>query len=218
MLDTLLADPRLAIEALSGTSAGAINAVALADGWSRGLARKGDRHSASEAARQGLAGLWEDIGHWGALGAMQARFAQTLWGSPFAAQWAHANMWAQALNGLFSPYQTNPLRRSNRPDDEQEILDRMNELKFNASLLAQMRGIDRINRLLADGALVGGGCKPVRLHRIDGGPALLAYSAASKTDPDPGLRGRRGRLPLKLPRSRSARPTTAGPARTDRCR
>jgi NTE family protein len=83
--------------------------------------------------------------------------------------------------------QINPLRRDGMPDTAPEILDRMNELTFNASLLTQMRGIDRINRLIADGALAPGHCKPVRLHRIDGGAPLLAYTAASKTDPDPGL-------------------------------
>ena len=54
-------------------------------------------------------------------------------------------------------------------------------------LLAQMRGIDKINRLIDDGALAPGHCKAVRLHRIDGGPALLAYTASSKTRTDPGL-------------------------------
>jgi NTE family protein len=33
-----------------------------------------------------------------------------------------------------------------------EILDRINELTFNASLLTQMRAIDFVNRLLAEGA------------------------------------------------------------------
>ena len=36
VLDALLEDGRLAIEAITGTSAGAMNAVILADGWDRG--------------------------------------------------------------------------------------------------------------------------------------------------------------------------------------
>jgi len=83
--------------------------------------------------------------------------------------------------------QINPLRRDGLPDTATGILDRMNELTFNASLLAQMRGIDRINRLIEDGALMPGHCKAVRLHRIDGGAAMLAYAASSKTRTDPGL-------------------------------
>ncbi|HBN6228150.1 TPA: patatin-like phospholipase family protein, partial [Clostridioides difficile] len=35
VLDRILEDGRLTIEGISGTSAGAMNAVALADGWSR---------------------------------------------------------------------------------------------------------------------------------------------------------------------------------------
>ncbi len=36
MLDLLLEDGRLSFEAISGTSAGAMNAVVLADGWLKG--------------------------------------------------------------------------------------------------------------------------------------------------------------------------------------
>ena len=40
VLDRLLEDGRLDILAISGTSAGAMNAVALADGWVRGGRRR----------------------------------------------------------------------------------------------------------------------------------------------------------------------------------
>jgi NTE family protein len=52
-------------------------------------------------------------------------------------------------------------------------MDRVNELTFNASLLTQMRTIDFINRLLADGRLQEARrYKSLLLHRIDGGEAL----------------------------------------------
>ena len=35
VLDSLLADERLALDGISGASAGAVNAVALAHGWAR---------------------------------------------------------------------------------------------------------------------------------------------------------------------------------------
>jgi len=287
VLDALLADARLAIEALSGTSAGAVNAVALASGWAAGL--PGGPAAARAAARDRLAEVWTEIGRWGSLGAWQAAWSRLLWGGASGGQWAHTQPWIRAIDGWLSPYQTNPLdlnplrdllrrridftalrrpgvprvfvsathvatgkaaifsgtalgveavaasaclptlfqavvidgqaywdggyavnpalspliahcgdpdlvvvqinplRRDARADTADEILDRMNELTFNASLLAQMRAIDRINRLLAEGSLVGSACKPVRLHRIDGGAPLLAFTAASKTNPDPGL-------------------------------
>src|SRR6476660_8637165 len=50
VLDHLLGDGRLAIEGISGTSAGAVNAVMLADGLRRGGA---------EEARKRLADFWK---------------------------------------------------------------------------------------------------------------------------------------------------------------
>jgi NTE family protein len=55
VLDRLLADPRLVIEYISGTSAGAMNAVVLADGMHRGGA---------EGARRSLAKFWRAGGGW----------------------------------------------------------------------------------------------------------------------------------------------------------
>jgi len=49
--------------------------------------------------------------------------------------------------------QINPLTREHTPRSSAEILDRINELTFNASLLTQMRAIDFVNELLADGAV-----------------------------------------------------------------
>ena len=80
--------------------------------------------------------------------------------------------------------QINPLRRDNAPITPGDILDRVNELTFNASLLSQMRSIDFINRLLADGRLQAGTYKHVRLHRIDGGAALEKLPASSKLSTD----------------------------------
>ena len=84
--------------------------------------------------------------------------------------------------------QLNPLSRDHLPHNPQEIAERVGEIGFNASLLQQMRSIDFINRLLARGALVEGeGYKSVRLHRIDGGPAMEKMSAASKLSTDPAM-------------------------------
>ncbi|HSV45811.1 MAG TPA: patatin-like phospholipase family protein, partial [Ramlibacter sp.] len=65
-----------------------------------------------------------------------------------------------------------------------DILDRVNELTFNASLLTQMRAIEFVNQLLAEGALAGDRCRRILLHRIDGGPAMAPYPASSKSSTD----------------------------------
>ncbi|WP_431094470.1 patatin-like phospholipase family protein [Polaromonas aquatica] len=81
--------------------------------------------------------------------------------------------------------QINPLRRANIPRTSHDIADRVNELTFNASLLSQMRTIDFINRLLADGRLQEGEkYKSLLLHRIDGGEALENLPSSSKMSAD----------------------------------
>lgn len=80
--------------------------------------------------------------------------------------------------------QINPIERMAAPTSGEGILDRINELTFNASLLAQMRSIDFVNRLIDKGYLPPERYRTVRLHRIDGGEALEAYPASSKSAAD----------------------------------
>jgi NTE family protein len=80
--------------------------------------------------------------------------------------------------------QINPLERSAAPTDAAEIMDRISELTFNASLLSQMRAIDFVNRMLERGNLDANRYRKVLLHRIDGGEALEAYPASSKASAD----------------------------------
>lgn len=82
VLDRLLEEPRLRIEAISGTSAGAMNAAALASGWVKG-GRAG--------ARETLSSFWEAVG--------SHRITS---GSGASAQLMID------LSRLFSPYQLNP--------------------------------------------------------------------------------------------------------------
>jgi len=53
VLDALLEEPSIAFDGLSGSSAGAMNAVVFADGWLKG---------GRDGARQGLADFWTGIG------------------------------------------------------------------------------------------------------------------------------------------------------------
>lgn len=52
VLDRILEDPRLAIDGISGTSAGAMNAVVLADGYSK---------NGAEGARKALEAFWQAV-------------------------------------------------------------------------------------------------------------------------------------------------------------
>jgi NTE family protein len=279
VLDALLEDGRIGFEGLSGASAGAVNAAALASGWATAAAAGKDRR---QGAREQLASLWRRIGALGSVGALQQQFVRMLWGGfgqGIAQGWAgwrglpspyqsnpldlnplrdlleeqidfhaiarqqelkvfvaatHVNTGKAVLftgqqldaravlasaclpmlfraveiegedywdggysaNPALSPLisecrtadlmlvQINPLQRQRAPRTTPEILDRVNELTFNASLLTQMRAIDFVNRLLADGAISHERCKVVRVHRIAGGNALESLPASSRSSAD----------------------------------
>ena len=80
--------------------------------------------------------------------------------------------------------QINPIDHDRLPDDAQEIMERVNEVTFNAGLLAELRASDCLRRLLAEGKLDNRRYKNVLMHRIDGGAVLAPMGAASKMRTD----------------------------------
>ena len=283
VLDALLEDGHWHFDGVSGTSAGAMNAVALAHGFAKAAHEHKDPHEAHVAgcqlARETLSRLWEGVGTMGSF----------MWGSRLSA----ANPMMGLMRQWLSPYQTNPLDinplrrllerevdfdllctsrraitaaggpkvfvcatnvRTGRgeifsgpklsadavmasaclpllfkaveidgqhywdggysgnpalhpliyqtetsdillvqinpiehlelPHSGAEIMERMNEVTFNASLLAEMRAIEFVRRLLAEGKLDPRRYKNVRMHRIDGGSLLAPFGADSKMRAD----------------------------------
>ncbi len=278
VLDALLEDGGLDFEGVSGTSAGAMNAVALAHGYAQAARDHSDPREARQAgavlARATLARLWEGVGAMGSLNwgaplaqAMPALQLMTQWLSPAQANpldinplrrllerevdfellcaarvgvpqvfvcatnvrtgrgeifsgkrlSADAVMASACLPMLFKAveidgesywdggfsgnpalypliYQTgcsdvllvqiNPIEHLGVPGTVPEIMDRMNEVTFNASLLAELRAIEFVRRLLAEGKLDPRRYKDVRMHRIDGGSVLAGLGFASKARAD----------------------------------
>ena len=80
--------------------------------------------------------------------------------------------------------QINPVQQATLPSTAAEIAERVNEVTFNASLLGELRAIDFVRRLLAEGKLDPQRYKNVLLHRIDGGAALSELGATSKARSD----------------------------------
>jgi NTE family protein len=258
VLDQLLADGRIEIEAISGTSAGAMNAVMLADGLDRG---------GPEEGRKRLAEFWRAVSVDGHLPDLQRAVVERLF--PFVSREA---IWLGPLSRFLSPYDLNPLNinplkelierfvdfdalrrtpglelfisatnvhngevrifrreeltaemvmasaclpllfraveidgvpywdggysgnpalvpflrrtetedvlivqinpreRRKTPTRTREILSRMNEINFNASLLSELRAVDFVNRLIDEGRLPRGTRKGefrrLKLHRI----------------------------------------------------
>jgi len=85
--------------------------------------------------------------------------------------------------------QINPSLRDELPTRADAILDRINEVTFNASLIKEMRSIALLQQLIADEGRPGhqyrnplfARVEALRVHRVDGGAALAALGAASKT-------------------------------------
>ena len=81
--------------------------------------------------------------------------------------------------------QINPIEAPYQPGaSAQEVMERVNEITFNSSLLAEMRAIDFVTRLLAEGRVDPARYRAVLLHRVDGGAALAEFGAASKARAD----------------------------------
>ncbi|WP_439955507.1 hypothetical protein, partial [Klebsiella pneumoniae] len=49
--------------------------------------------------------------------------------------------------------QINPVQRETTPRTSGEIVNRLNEITFNSALIAEMRTMDFVNRLIDDGQL-----------------------------------------------------------------
>lgn len=79
----------------------------------------------------------------------------------------------------------NPLRREEPPRRTAEIMDRLNEISFNASLTAELRAIAFVNRLLEEDQLseeARARYRPIFIHAIQADRWLDDLSLASKFD------------------------------------
>ena len=76
--------------------------------------------------------------------------------------------------------QINPQHRIGTPHSSQEILDRLNEITFNASLVREIEAIQFVNWHLRSGELKHAGYREIFMHRIGGGAIAESWSAASK--------------------------------------
>ncbi len=275
VLDYLLEDGRTTIEGISGTSAGAMNAVVLLDGWVRGgrdgareqlerfwrgVSRGGGVSGPPQSVLDAMLSFWHVpqvtttgifnlINHFTSpydinplninplkdlldrlvdfdrvhactdislyISATNVRTgkikvfegtdicsdavmasaclpmlfqAVDIDGEPY---WDGGYMGNPALFPFFDPetasrdillVQINPIVRDEVPTSPHEIMERVSEITFNASLLREFRAIEFVNRLVDDKRLGGTKYKQTRMHRIDADAELRQYSAATKFD------------------------------------
>lgn len=83
--------------------------------------------------------------------------------------------------------QINPLVHEGIPTTAAEIADRVNEITFNASLVAEMRAIAFVQKLLGQKKLAPTHYKRLRLHRVADAEGLAPFDASSKLNTDPRL-------------------------------
>ena len=272
VLDRLLEDGRIIIESISGTSAGAMNAVVLADG----LVRAG-----RDGARQALKDFWRAVSNSAAISPIQRSVWDILCG-----QWSldasPGYLYFDVLSRIASPYelnplnlnplrdlltgqvdfdrvkhcneiklfvsatqvrtgrvkvfendgisadtvmasaciptifkaveidgeaywdgafmgnpvlfpfiyrcesldilivQINPMERKETPTNARDIVERMNEITFNASLMKEFRAIDFVRRLIDEGCLDEKRYKRLLIHMIHAEDQLAPMGASSK--------------------------------------
>lgn len=297
VLDTLLDDGRVGLEGISGTSAGAMNAVAMAHGFAQAQGKSPEKMR--DSARASLKQFWDGIVDMGAVGnsisqAQRAPFELLFGGfGGLTGNQSPSKLMTDAMTSLWtmtmSPYQSNPLdinplqdflednidfeqlsaykalkvfvvatnvktgkaevfsgkrlsakavmasaclptvfqaveiagehywdggfsgnpaihpliydcksrdivliqinpiKRDALPTNAGDIMDRVNEITFNSALIAEMRAIDFVKRLLAQGKLDPAHYKDVLMHRIDGGEILEGFHASTKSATDAKL-------------------------------
>ena len=99
VLDRLIEEPWLRIEAISGTSAGAMNAALVADGWTQGGA---------EGARAALEAYWRRVSQAAAFSPLQRSPLDRLMGR-WTLDTSPAYVVMDLMTRVLSPYDLNPL-------------------------------------------------------------------------------------------------------------
>ena len=272
VLDALLEDERIEIEALSGASAGAMNAVVLADGYAEG-GRDGARtklrafwHGLAESSQASslIRGPWEALmGGWSLDSSplylwldMLSRVASPydlnplnwnpvrdlltkhvdfkklrtmegpglfvtatnvetgrarvftrqeltedhvmassclpllfqavmIQGKPYwdGGYMGNPSLWPLYDNAVSNDIlivQINPITRKGVPKTSRDILNRLNEISFNSSLLSELRAIDFVKRLIAAGRLEGTNYQDILVHIIEDDKLMSPLGESSK--------------------------------------
>ncbi|MEL6288136.1 MAG: patatin-like phospholipase family protein [Pseudomonadota bacterium] len=78
----------------------------------------------------------------------------------------------------------NPITRTDIPKDPGAIIDRVNEISFNSSLMREMRAIAFVTELIEKGQIVSRDLRQMLIHSIEAEDLMRDLSAASKLNPE----------------------------------
>jgi NTE family protein len=81
----------------------------------------------------------------------------------------------------------NPIERRDTPTSAREILNRVNEIGFNSSLMREMRAVAFVTKLIDDGKLSQRDAKRVLIHSVSADDVMRGLGAASKLNADGGF-------------------------------
>ena len=170
VLEHLLSDERLLFEGISGTSAGAVNAVMLADGLARG---------GRPEAQKRLADFWRAVSNNGNLPPLQRAVVERLLSSFIPLEGTPMQAWVDMLSRYFSPYDFNPLNINPLKELFERFVDfdavrAFSDLQLFISATNVQTGRVRIfsrDKITAE-ALMASACLPLlfRAVEIDGVP------------------------------------------------
>ncbi len=76
--------------------------------------------------------------------------------------------------------QINPVVRPGTPRKASEIMNRVNEITFNSSLLSELALIEFVDRLIDEGRVDPGQFRKIRVHILSGQEKMLPLGASSK--------------------------------------
>jgi NTE family protein len=78
----------------------------------------------------------------------------------------------------------NPIERMETPTTARDILNRINEISFNSSLMREMRAIAFVTKMIDDGTIDEGKMKRMLIHAIEGQDFMRELGVSSKMNAD----------------------------------
>lgn len=163
VLDRLLEEPRLRIDAISGTSAGAMNAAVLADGWTK---------DGAAGARAALDAYWERVARAATFSPLQRTMLDRLLGR-WTLDFSPVFLAFDLMSRVFSPYDLNPQGHNPLTQilDESIDFDRLSrspiKLFVTATNVHTGRGRIFRNAEITPDVLLASACLPTMFQAIE---------------------------------------------------
>ena len=78
----------------------------------------------------------------------------------------------------------NPLERAKLPTPASEIMNRINEISFNSSLMREMRAIAFVTKLIDDGKILDNSMKRMLIHGIEAADVMAELGVLNRLNAD----------------------------------